>query len=735
MGSPLGLFNLVDKDNKPITKNYTVYDGGADGKGQKVKSLFDNTTVFSPFPEGSIDSGSGTTLKIKKWADIHNDNIYDTSISSIVKYTSKFPAMKLDFIDFAYLRDVGVYPNNRLIVARRFGAAVGNDLTRMKVPPLKTMVSWVSEAENDFLSVSYNEVWNDADATYTEVLNKMGKSFKSPGSDNSTNIGDFLAGGIGLVPFPGLSEPIQRAVAKEFGIIDGNAFDLPLGDPNLIREAKKRSTVQPDQAGSGLACNIEIKMVVEYEQKFINGVDPTLAYMDIIQNAIYFGTSDARFQFSKAFAEGAKGILGDLISGDYNKIYKTLEKIVKAIFNKLKEFISSIVKFIDKTAESAAEGNLDIGKQLNAFVDVSTKAIGSVIGKYKQDLLGVTNALTGAPSTPWHITIGNPKKPVFCSGDMLLKKVDMEMGKILAYNDLPSTIKFTLTFENARPLGAQEIFNRLNTGRGRSVLSVSLQSATNKKPDGTINTSGGSQKDKIFTKSFEASPIGGEDKTSPDYQYATTEGNGTAYNKLESQKPITGPVNANDTSVNLSEAQRNDSGQLISPANTNQGNLAPSANSGQAQIVGTQPNTPQLSDPNVLGQSNAPAENSNLQTPFPVNKGRERSPSSVLSGQSPLSQSQINSSPASQLEDRSKFLKNENAGLSQEKIKLDQVPPGETLEQKDERLKKKANIERKILSNGKEEDSIKKELLNRQSTVVPFRPTNIIPTGIPGIGI
>ena len=110
----------------------------------------------------------------------------------------------------------------------------------------------------------------------------------------------------------------------------------------------------------------------------------------------------------------------------------------------------------------------------NVIADAIRKAfastIGHVISKYKVRLVGIANALTGSPSTPWHVTIGNPQKPIFSSGDMLCNEVKLELGPVLAFNDLPSTITLEFTLENARPLGAQEIFNRLNTGIGRSYV-------------------------------------------------------------------------------------------------------------------------------------------------------------------------------------------------------------------------------------------------------------------------
>ena len=76
--------------------------------------------------------------------------------------------------------------------------------------------------------------------------------------------------------------------------------------------------------------------------------------------------------------------------------------------------------------------------------------------------------MTGAPSGPWHIMVGNPKRPILSTGDMICKSVDLKLGSILSFNDLPSSITLDIQFESARNLGSQEIFERFNTGKGRT---------------------------------------------------------------------------------------------------------------------------------------------------------------------------------------------------------------------------------------------------------------------------
>ena len=98
-----------------------------------------------------------------------------------------------------------------------------------------------------------------------------------------------------------------------------------------------------------------------------------------------------------------------------------------------------------------------------------SKSIRATTEKYKIELIGVANALSGAPSTPWHITLGNPLRPVFCAGDMYTDDLTLTLGPHLAFNDLPVTFRVEFTLTNARPLGLQEILSKFNTGHLRTV--------------------------------------------------------------------------------------------------------------------------------------------------------------------------------------------------------------------------------------------------------------------------
>jgi hypothetical protein len=123
-----------------------------------------------------------------------------------------------------------------------------------------------------------------------------------------------------------------------------------------------------------------------------------------------------------------------------------------------------------EAAEKAKNDGLAIAAKIGAALSkYGVDALSGLLQKYRVKIVGVVNSLAGLPSTPWHITIGNPMRPTFCSGDMLVENVSLSLGPTLAFNDLPSSIKVEFNLTNARPLGLQEIMAKFNSGYLRTV--------------------------------------------------------------------------------------------------------------------------------------------------------------------------------------------------------------------------------------------------------------------------
>src|SRR5574343_651508 len=231
--------------------------------GAYTTSLFgdsstgENRLAFYP---SALKEGTDQEVAASRLGTIHSDDTNDTSITSLINYTSKYQAMTLKAIDFAYLKNVGVYPNNRLIVARRFRQPVSDDLTTYRGKPISTLISWVNDGD-DFLEVKFGEQWGRAEADLTGVLNDMGSEF-----------------GIGEV------------------------------------------------GGEGMG-----KMA---------GVDPTMSWLDIIANALSFGTSNSEFQFKGAVGDGLKSLLDKLSKGD---VEGALTEFLKNMIDAIAEVGSKLI--------------------------------------------------------------------------------------------------------------------------------------------------------------------------------------------------------------------------------------------------------------------------------------------------------------------------------------------------------------------------------------------------------
>jgi hypothetical protein len=508
-GSPLGLINTR---SLPTSDGMTTFNGGASRKisvnsynnatnGQMnattgnfsgavgTRSLFSGSGSASVAPYGNVGklgttNGGGMDMsgpyKGIKRSSLHNNTVYDMSLLNIIEQLSGTQA-ELRPSDFAYLKDVGVFPNNRLMIARRFGSPHADNIFLKGLAtgqPLAIMISWKPQGE-DFLKITFGEKWEDAEADFKSVLDSLGEDFLGK------TLGQKLGGAAAVIPLPGFTETIQRTVLQKMGVIDDKVeTPLPSGNPNLIKMAKRRQTVKSETAGSGLNCTVSITMNCEWEQKFISGIDPTIAWQDILGKILTFATSRSNNYGLKASFEKTIKKWMDFPETIVEDMVKFIKEGLQAAKTQIEEMIKGVKETlapskskedVDKKVEAdkaAALKKLD-GVTGDSLINDLLKGLSRQLNKYRIVIEGIARALSGAPSTPWHITIGNPLRPVFCAGDMYMSQdLALDLGPTLAFNDLPSNIKATFTLENARPWGLQEIAAKFNAGSIRVVTIV-----------------------------------------------------------------------------------------------------------------------------------------------------------------------------------------------------------------------------------------------------------------------
>ena len=493
MTSPLGLYKSLNNYGSSQNPYNSIFNNNKFYYRPISQSNDNNSEVKSPSRSRGTNVANGKS----------NKDVYDISTSAIIDYTRPIKSMRLKYSDFLYHKDYGVYSNNRLAIVRRFPYGVENDLTAVNQEPISTIVTWIPENE-DMINFSFGESWKDSETkdpvSLFDTIFKSGSGFSMQGGLSG------LTNGIErVIPLGGVSEALQFELMKKLGInSDASYNNLPTGNPNFIWGAKEREL-------GGLKCNFEFNLKATYVQNFYKNVDPSIVFLDIINNILRFGSSESSFyitgasgkvkEFMTAFNNGqwvkAAGILiGAFVSAIQGLISGIRDKIGSLVDDRNKKAEEENKKIDD--AKKALAGNtnpenkekiddtnknldlkkktVDITSKLDGFGDLiksSIDKIGTiVIAKYRIQINSVINSMTGRPSTPWHITIGNPKKPVFSSGDMYIDNVSVKMGSVLSYNDLPSTIEISFTLRNARALGIQEIFDRFNTGGARQYQKI-----------------------------------------------------------------------------------------------------------------------------------------------------------------------------------------------------------------------------------------------------------------------
>lgn len=519
-GSPLGLiglksvptngmsgFNAGNSSNVTVN-NYNRSEGGSLFSGRRRLRAWPNISASVAKGELGTEDRQDTTglsdvyldkntgkqtdkyiSSVKKDSKgsnlLHNNDVYDTSVLNILEKLGNTKGA-LKATDFAYLKYLGVYPNNRLMIARRFAVPSADNImvkrSGMDMASVATLISWVPENAESFVDIQFGEEWVGAKADFTGIMNSLGDDF------SKTGMGKIAGGVAGALPLPGFTEIFQRKFLAKLGLLEDSAEgSIPAGNPNLIKEAKARKTVPYGSAESGLMAKIEIKMTCEYELKFIAGIDPTIVWMDIIGMIGRFGTSEsANYGLSQkvaaqlgSWSANPYKMLDDIVTGIKDALLASKEELeegIKTAYNQATVLAKEMTGGSDdKTSakDKAMKVALDVAAAGYALVSkliyVTRDVIAASVMKYRVEMMGIVNALTGNPSTPWHITIGNPLRPVFCSGDMLVTSTTLKLGPELAFNDLPSSIIAEFTMSNARNLGLQEIMAKFNSGYLRTV--------------------------------------------------------------------------------------------------------------------------------------------------------------------------------------------------------------------------------------------------------------------------
>ena len=467
---------------------------------QKVTRIIDNTSsgnIINIFKNDSdinkyVVYKNGTGLKSKAGTEnIKNylrDKIYkDSSKNPYIQLIDDFSAkqgsenagLRLRAVDFAYLRDLGVYPINRMAILRRFpeGCMVPEDLSEMKLEPISTIVGWI-KPEDKFGDITFNETWTTTNKRFDQKIAEMVKNITGvdiatlvpipeyaqailyefynaaglTGNNNPNSINE------GIETFNGISQ--GKDVGGDWGL-----FNIPVGNPNVLQEGPFR-----DPLVQNIKSDLKFELTTVYEQKMLGEVDPGSAMLDILDNIYAMGTSNMMFYWndsSKRISDATKDALSDTANSPHNWWIFVKSYVVsfweglKKLFSDIKAEVKALYDLYKKegvTQESLVEGIVPLA--LDAVKTILT----STIAIHRFELRGSMELMMGGKysTTPWYLTLGNPYSPWISTNHIKVTSCSIETSTEMGFNDQPQSLTAKFNCEFSRALGKQELMRMFN---------------------------------------------------------------------------------------------------------------------------------------------------------------------------------------------------------------------------------------------------------------------------------
>ena len=380
------------------------------------------------------------------------------------------------YSDFMYCRHLGKVSNNYMITLRRFplpvddyiGARAEDSENRLSMAAknaacIGCMITWMGVSGNELsniLKYSYKMPFKNQDAEEQDRKNN---------ADNQQNLLNGLFSTFDPVYqqqyMDGYSAEAADTVFNYLKIKTGNKPYSDDQNPATFRDRSKvygpvdaiRSTyIRSDE---GLTFDQKLSLVFEYELRSYNGINPKQAMLDLISNILNVTYTTGTF-----WGGGFKGF-----AAHQSNIFANLE-----IFKKHSGFTGFMDAFFK-----------DVGKGLEGLGNLTFKDIGSTLNKIggmllagKLNLLGrpqkaMYNALLSpAPIGFWHVTIGNPKRPIMTIGNMVITNVTVEHNGPLGLDDFPTGLKVTVELDRGKPRDLRDIEKLYMQGTDRIYSSM-----------------------------------------------------------------------------------------------------------------------------------------------------------------------------------------------------------------------------------------------------------------------
>jgi hypothetical protein len=342
------------------------------------------------------------------------------------------------------------------------------------------------------------------------------------GSAVGSGVASFFSQTNALAQGSGLSGPqLASGILGYAGLIDKARFSgirqyLDLFNPyahggylqdlyrepfNVIDQVKIR---QPGLSG-GLLGGSSVEIKFEYSLKSIGHINAKAAMLDIMANILAtthyrgnFWGGEARFYLNKGIfplldADDTIKLVRMIWTGDFDNATTTFLDIITKTFGDQLPTVDAVGALLagantnSKTPTNTGDLNLSLPTTNTAITgtQVAANEGGFIPERLKQmagidllagffNLTGDGNSSipsfqalrTGAPVGEWHLTVGNPFKPIAVIGNLVCTGVEIEFNNELGPDDFPTEMTASVTLTQGMSRANQDVESVFNDGFG-----------------------------------------------------------------------------------------------------------------------------------------------------------------------------------------------------------------------------------------------------------------------------
>jgi len=476
--------------------------------------------VINTFAEDTQDAASSASAVLKSFNEVKK-SMENPTASDIIRWAHKGEAespVPYSPQDFLWCKYYGKVPNNRMVTLRRYPMPIEDDIRihKDKSPaiPIAQAVTWygsdIDNSLNDILNISWGLNWTPRESKVQDIagneitVEEIAAAAGLTGPENEKIISILKSqvfsgnGTQDILKLSGYDTNIQQYIKDAYGS-DGPYWNRILGpvnvvDKTLIRDRGfKDTTVNP------------IKVKFEYSLRSYGGINPKIAFLDLLTNFLSltyntapFWGGGARYFQKTGVTTPNFGMENSMLDGD---VAGGLTQGAEQLAALAQKNIADLVDFAKEIAGGSYDGkggaydqsriNEKRDKLHGKFegnADPISKMLAPRLGKLMRKPLIYRAILDGRAVGEWHLTVGNPMNPIAMIGNLCLADVSMKIGETLGIDDFPTEFSFTVTLNHGRPRAKQDIESMFNLGNGRMAFDQLAPPSSSSNSLGEYNT-------------------------------------------------------------------------------------------------------------------------------------------------------------------------------------------------------------------------------------------------------